>query len=74
MTTTQSQPPATKAPRQARRVFDAAYKLQVAIMVREQGVSLNKVCTDMNLVPSAVRRWVAQLDAELAGNPGLANP
>lgn len=40
MTTTQA--PTTKEPKKARRVFDAAYKLQVAKMIREQGVNLNK--------------------------------
>lgn len=72
MTTTQA--PTTKEPKKARRVFDTAYKLQVAKMIREQGVSLNKVCKDMNLVPSAVRRWVGQLGAELAGQPGMGKP
>ena len=31
----------TKEPKKVRRVFDATYKLQVAQMIREQGVSLN---------------------------------
>ena len=50
-----------------RRHFEPAFKLQVAKMVRDQGISLNQVCKDMNLVPSAVRRWVVQLDEEVAG-------
>ena len=57
-----------------RRHFDAAYKLQVARMVRDQGLSLGQVCQDLNLVPSAVRRWVQQLDDELAGRPGIGKP
>ena len=28
----------------------------------------------MDLVPSAVRRWVAQLDEEAAGRPGVGKP
>jgi transposase len=43
-------------------------------MVRDQGISLNQVCKDMNLVPSAVRRWVVQLDEEVAGRPGVGKP
>jgi transposase len=39
-----------------RRHFEPAFKLQVAKMVRDQGICLNQVCKDMNLVPSAVRR------------------
>ena len=57
-----------------RRHFEPAFKLQVAKMVRDQGISLNQVCTDMNLVPSAVRRWVVQLDEEVAGRPGVGKP
>jgi transposase len=57
-----------------RRHFDAAYKLQVAKMIREQGLSLTQVCQDMDLVPSAVRRWVEQLDAEVAGRLGMGKP
>ena len=57
-----------------RRHFEPAFKLQVAKMVRDQGISLNQVCKDMNLVPSAVRRWVVQLDEEAAGRPGAGKP
>ena len=41
-------------------------------MIREQGIGLNQVCKEMNLVLCAVRRWVDQLDEELAVRPGLA--
>lgn len=58
----------------ARRHFDAAYKLQVAQMIRDQGLGLGQVCQDLNLVPSAVRRWVQQLDDERAGRPGIGKP
>lgn len=57
-----------------RRHFEPAFKLQVAKMIREQGISLAQVCKDMDLVPSAVRRWVQQLDNEMAGRPGLGKP
>jgi transposase len=64
----------TKDTPKARRHFEPSFKLQVAKMIREQGIGLNQVCKDMNLVPSAVRRWVDQLDEELAGRPGLGKP
>ncbi len=54
-----------------RRTFDAAFKLQVAQMVREQGLSISQVCRDMDLVESAVRRWVEQVGAEQSGQPGI---
>lgn len=57
-----------------RRDFDTAFKLQVVQMVREQGLSVSQVCRDMSLVDSAVRRWVAQFDAERAGQPGIGKP
>jgi transposase len=57
-----------------RRVFDEAFKLQVAQMVREQGLGVPQVCKDMQLGETAVRRWVAQLDAERAGQSGIGKP
>lgn len=58
----------------ARRNFDAAFKLQVVRMVRSQGLSVSQVCRDLNLVDSAVRRWLTQYDAEQVGGPGIGKP
>ena len=60
--------------KRTRRVFDAAFKLQVVQMIREEGLSVGQVCRDMDLVESAVRRWVEQFDEEAAGRPGLGKP
>ena len=57
-----------------RRAFDAAFKLQVVKMIREQSLSVGQVCKDMNLIDSAVRRWLTQFDAETAGRPGIGKP
>ncbi len=57
-----------------RRTFDASFKLQVAQMVRDQGMSVGQVCQDMNLGTTAVRRWVAQFDAEHSGQAGVGKP
>lgn len=62
------------ASRRPRRSFDSAYKLHVARMVREQGLSIHQVCRDLDLSTSAVRQWVRQLDEELAGRPGTGRP
>ena len=61
-------------PKNTRRNFDAAFKLQVVKMIRDQGLSVGQVCGDLNLVDSAVRRWLAQYDAEQTGGPGLGKP
>ncbi|WP_036594093.1 transposase, partial [Ottowia thiooxydans] len=39
-----------------RRSFDAAFKLQIVKMIREQHLSVSQVCRDMELTDSAVRR------------------
>ena len=57
-----------------RRDFDASFKLQVVQMVRVQGLSVLDVCRDMNLGETALRRWLAQFDAEQLGLPGIGKP
>jgi transposase len=59
---------------QARRTFDASFKLQIVEMIRSQGVGVGQVCRDMNLGETAVRRWVAQFDAEQLGQSGIGKP
>lgn len=59
---------------QDRRVFDAAFKLRVVQMVRDQGLSVGQVCREMGLGQTAVRRWVAQVSAETAGGSGIGKP
>ena len=38
------------------------------------GLSVAQVCRDLDLVDSAVRCWLAQYDAEQAGQPGQGKP
>lgn len=57
-----------------RRTFDAAFKLQVVQMIRDQGLSVGQVCRDLDLVDSAVRRWLDQYDADWSGQPGQGKP
>lgn len=59
---------------QTRRTFDTSFKLQVVEMIRSQGVGVGQVCRDMNLGETAVRRWVAQFDAEQLGQSGIGKP
>ncbi|THU04610.1 IS3 family transposase [Lampropedia puyangensis] len=60
--------------RRARRDFDDAFRLQVATMVVEQGLSQSQVCQDMDLSRSAVSRWVNQLRQEKMGRTGPGKP
>lgn len=62
----------TKA--KTRRSFDAAFKLQIVKMIREQHLSVSQVCRDMELTDSAVRRWLDQYEAELSGQRGIGKP
>ena len=57
-----------------RRVFDASFKLQVVQMIRVQGLGITQVYRDMRLGETAVRRWLAQADAEELGQPGIGKP
>jgi transposase len=57
-----------------RRVFDTSFKLQVAQMVKVQGLSIGQVCKDMKIGENAVRRWVAQFEAEQLGQNGIGKP
>ena len=43
-------------------------------MIRAQGLSIGQVCRDMKLGETAVRRWLAQVDAEQLGQPGIGKP
>jgi len=43
-------------------------------MIRDQGLSVGQVCRDLDLVDSAVRRWLAQHDSEQAGQAGPGRP
>ena len=59
---------------QKRRVFDGSFKLQVVQMIRDQPLGVGEVCSDLKLGNSAVRSWLAQLDAEQLGQRGISKP
>jgi transposase len=56
------------------RTFDASFKLEVAKMIKDQGMSVSQVCRDLNLGDTAVRRWVQQYEAEQLGGAGIGKP
>ena len=43
-------------------------------MVKVQGLSISQVCKDMKIGESAVRRWIAQFEAEQLGQSGIGKP
>ncbi|MBN4168061.1 transposase, partial [Pseudomonas fulva] len=49
------------------RSFDVSFKLEVAKMVKDQGMSVSQVCRDLNIGDTAVRRWVQQYESEQLG-------
>ena len=57
-----------------RREFSANVKLEMVKMVRDQGLSVAEVCRTMSVGPTALRRWIAQVDAERAGERGIGAP
>jgi transposase len=57
-----------------RRKFDTSFKLEVVKMIKDQGLRITEVCRSMSVGESAVRRWVQQYEAELAGNTGIGKP
>lgn len=59
---------------QKRRHFDSSLKLQIVQMVKNQGLTIGQVCRDMKIGETAVRRWIAQYDAEQLGQAGIGKP
>ncbi len=60
--------------KKGRQTFDANFKLEIAKMVRDQGLSVAHVSQSMNVGPTAIRRWVEQYEAELKGQAGIGKP
>jgi len=56
------------------KVYDASFKLEVAKMVEDQGLSVLQVCQSTGVGITAVRRWVSQFQAEQKGQVGLGKP
>ena len=57
-----------------RKHYEPAFKLEVARMVVDQGLSIAQVIKDMNIGRTAVNRWVEQYRAEQLGKSGIGKP
>jgi len=51
-----------------RRTFTAEFKLEAACLVLDQGYSTPDACRAVGVGPTALRRWVAQLEQERNGS------
>lgn len=58
----------------SRPSYEDSYKLEVAKMVVDQGLTKTQVCRDLSISDSAVTRWVKQYRSELNGQSGIGNP
>ena len=51
----------------ARRSFSTDFKREAASLVLDQNYSVTEACTAMGVGPTAMRRWVEQLQQERVG-------
>jgi transposase len=58
----------------ARPYYETSYKLEVAKMVVDQGLTQAQVCKDLSISQSALARWVRQYRAEARGESGIGSP
>lgn len=57
-----------------RKHYETAFKLEVARMVVDQGLSVAQVVKDMNIGRTAINRWIKQYRAEQQGKSGIGKP
>lgn len=57
-----------------RKHYEAAFKLEVARMVIDQGLSIAQVVKDMSIGRTAINRWIEQYRAEQLGKAGIGKP
>ena len=52
-----------------RRSFTTEFKRDAVALVRQQGYSVPQACQALNIGDTALRRWLAQIEAEASGTP-----
>jgi len=55
-----------------RRKFTKEYKSEVVKLAKESGKTLSALCTELDLVPSAVSKWVRQAEIDQGRGPAGA--
>ena len=60
--------------KKTRPLYETSYKLEVAKMVVDHGLTISQVCKDLTIGSSAVARWVNQYRAEMHGQLSIGHP
>ena len=55
----------------SRRRFSKEFRAEAIALVKQQGLSVNKVAKDLGLPWGTVSRWVEQDAADSGSNPGI---
>jgi len=55
-----------------RRVFSDEYKAEVVKLIEESEKSIGRVCRELDLTETAVRRWVTQSEVDAGRGPSGA--
>ena len=53
--------------KRGRRSFTTEFKADAVALVRQQGYTVAQACQALEVGETALRRWVAQVEAETAG-------
>ncbi len=56
-----------------RRSFTPEFKAEVVALARRGDRSIAEICRDMDLVESALRRWMAQAEINEGRRPGMTS-
>ena len=60
------------AKQRTRRKFSDEYKAETVKLIRESDKSIGAICQELNLSPTAVRRWVKQMEIDEGTGPAGA--
>lgn len=58
--------------RRSRRKFSDEFKTETVKLIRDSDKSIGAICQELNLTPTAVRRWVKQMDIDEGKGPAGA--
>jgi transposase len=55
--------------RRRRRKFSDEFKAETVKLIRDSNQSIGEICRDLDLSPTAVRRWVKQVEIDEGKGP-----